>query len=482
MRLKLSYKLFGAFFLILVIVTGAMLLSQYIFARTFRNYIYQIELEKLKRLVPLLQQEYRSQGNWDGLKSNPQQWWRLTRALPKDKLPPPPSPFEGAPPKRPKPPPGHVPPPDGGPPPGALPGVLLMDARHQAVVGIPAPDDPRDAIAIEVDGEIVGWLGMHKHEPFKSGRPAVLFERQARQLSLLGVVVIGLTALIAFLFSRSLLRPIRQLIRGTRELSQRNFTIRIDSVAGDELGQLAENFNTMAHTLENYEKMRLQWLTDISHELRTPLAVLRGEIEALQDGVREPTPAHLASLHTEIIGISRLVEDLHLLSMADSDQLLMNKQRISPCAVLAAVIESYHIRLDQCRIMIDAQYEAVGTEKIEGDADRLGQVFGNILENACQYVHPPGTLVISGHKDDHALTLRFEDTGPGVPEEALPRLFDRLFRVEASRSRNSGGSGLGLSICQHIIESHGGRIWAQSSPRGGLSIGIRLPLTKKRNG
>jgi two-component system sensor histidine kinase BaeS len=237
----------------------------------------------------------------------------------------------------------------------------------------------------------------------------------------------------------------------------------------------------MAQTLENYEKMRLQWLTDISHELRTPLAVLRGEVEALQDGVREPTPAHLASLHTEILGISRLVEDLHLLSMADSDRILMNKQQISACSVLKAVLESYRTRMDQCRITVHTRLDTVQSVRIEGDADRLGQVFSNICENACKYVHSPGRLSISGQADDHVLTFRFQDSGPGVPEEALPRLFDRLFRVDASRSRDSGGSGLGLSICRHIIEKHGGRIWAQRSPRGGLSIGIQLPLVRKKN-
>jgi two-component system sensor histidine kinase BaeS len=508
MRLKLSYKLFGAFFLILVIVSGAMMLSRYIFALTFRTYIHQEEQEKLKNLVPLLQEEYRSHGSWDGLKGDPQQWQQLTRAImgsgpppssfvtpptstlkpsspsfenppPNDFTPPPPS-FEKPPPNDLTPPSGNAFPPDG-PPPGGLPGVLLLDARHQAVVGILEPGDPRDAVAIEVDGEVVGWLGMRAHEPFESGRPAALFEHQARQLYLLGGVVIGLTAVIAFLFARSVLRPIHQLILGTRELSQRNFTVRIASAAGDELGQLAENFNAMAQTLENYEKMRLQWLTDISHELRTPLAILRGEVEALQDGVRKPTLANLASLHTEILGISRLVEDLHLLSMADSDRLLMNNQWICACNVLKTVIESYRTRMDQCRITVHTRLDTVQSVRIEGDADRLGQVFSNICENACKYVHPPGTLSISGQVDDHALTLRFQDSGPGVPEEALPRLFDRLYRVDTSRNRDSGGSGLGLSICRHIIENHGGRIWAQRSPQGGLAIEIQLPLARKKN-
>lgn len=480
MRLKLSYKLFCAFFLILMIVSGAMLLSRYIFALTFENYIHQEELDKLKSLVPLLQEEYRVRGNWDGLIGNPWQWGRLMRLARWSEPPPLPPQFEGVPPNEFKPPSGNAHQPDG-PPPGGPPGILLMDARHQAVVGMPGPDDPRDAVAIEVDGEVVGWLGLHIHEPFKSGRPAALFEHQGRQLYLLGGIVVGLTAIIAFFFSRSLLKPIHQLIQGTRELARRNFTVRINSAAGDELGQLAENFNFMAHTLENYEEMRLQWLTDISHELRTPLAVLRGEVEALQDGVREPTPANLSSLHAEILGISRLVEDLHSLSMADSDRLMMNKQRICPCSVLKTVLESYHTRLDQCRIKIDARFDTAQTVRIDGDADRLGQVFGNILENVCKYVHPPGTLSISGQADDHELIFRFQDSGPGVPEEALPRLFDRLFRVDASRNRDSGGSGLGLSICRYIIESHGGRIWAQRSPEGGLSIGIRLPLTRKNN-
>jgi two-component system sensor histidine kinase BaeS len=486
MKLKLSYKLFGAFFLILVIVSGAMILSRYIFALTFRNYLHQEEVAKLKRLVPLLQEEYRTHGSWDGLKGNPRQWQRLTRSVTGSGPFPPPPPFRGAAVRNVKPrsgdrsPPDAAPPPDA-PPPSGIPGALLLDARRQAVVGIPAPGDPVDAVAIEVDGEVVGWLGMHAHEPFKTGRQAALFEHQGRQLYMLGGVVIGLTAVIAYFFARSVLRPIHQLIRGTRELSRRNFTVRIESAAGDELGQLAENFNAMAQTLENYEKMRLQWLTDISHELRTPLAVLRGEVEALQDGVRTPTHANLTSLHTEIIGISRLVEDLHLLSMADSDRLLMNKQRICANTVLEAVIESYRTRTNQCRLTVLAQLDTVRSVRITGDADRLGQVFSNIVENACKYVHPPGTLSISGHVKDHALTFRFQDSGPGVPDEALPRLFDRLYRVDTSRNRDSGGSGLGLAICRHIIENHGGRIWAQSNAQGGLSIGIQLPLAQGKN-
>jgi two-component system, OmpR family, sensor histidine kinase BaeS len=482
MQIKLSYKLFGAFFLILAIVVGAMILSRYIFSLSFKAYIHQVELEKLQSLVPALQAEYRTHSGWGGISADSQRWQRLLRIVPdKDAFGPPP-PLPAEPPHGVKPPLGHEGPPLKDRPPGGPPEVLLIDARHRPIIGIPEPDDQAQLVAIEVEHHIVGWLGLHRHEPFKSGLPAVLLDRQARQLYLLGGVVIGLTALIAFLFSRHLLTPIHRLTRGTRELAERNFTVRIASTTGDELGQLAGNFNAMAHTLGNYENMRRQWLTDIAHELRTPLAVLRGEIEALQDGVRNPTPDNLASLHAEILRIGRLVEDLHLLSMADSDSLFLNKQWMSPSQVLKTTIETYQTRFAGREIKLDLQLDSIRDVRIKGDADRLGQVFTNILENACKYMHSPGILKISAYSDDQALNLYFQDSGPGVPAEALPRLFDRLYRVESSRNRDSGGSGLGLSICLHIIENHGGTIGAERSPMGGLFIGIRLPLTKLEKG
>ena len=480
MQIKLSYKLFGAFVLILAIVAGAMELSRTIFSRNFKEYIHQVEREKMKSLVPVLQEEYRSKGGWQDIASNPGQWRRLMRTVPeiREEIPPPP-------PRR-KAPGGLMPRPDGPhPPPTHMasqgpPGILLLDAEKRPVVGMPGSNDQTDLVSIEVDGQIVGWLGLHRREPFKSGPPAALLERQTRHIYLLSGAVIVLTALIAFLFSRHLLKPVKRLTQGTRELTNRNFSARIPPGTRDELGQLADNFNAMAHTLENFEKTRRQWLTDISHELRTPLAILRGEIEALQEGIREPTPQNLGSLHAEILRLSRLVEDLHLLSMADSDSLFLDIKRISPGEVLKKIALIYQPRFDQCRIDLKINLNDIKDVRIWGDNDRLEQVFTNILENACKYVPSGGSIRISGTAEGNLLNLNFEDSGPGVSETDLPRLFERLYRVDGSRNRGSGGSGLGLSICRHIIEHHDGNIWAEKSPMGGLSIFISLPLNKRK--
>ena len=460
MQIKLAYKLFGAFFLILTIVVGAMVFSRYLFFRNFRAYIQQEEIRRLEALVPALQEAYRASGSWEGVAADRERWRRQLQigAHVKKSIPPPP--LEGD--DR-----------------DAEPRVLLTDARHQPIIGTPEPDDQVELVAIAVEGQTVGWLGLRKREPFKSGPPAALIKIHTQQLYILGGAVIALTAFIAFLFSRHLLKPIQRLARGTRELAARNFKVRIESTTRDELGQLADNFNAMAGTLEDYETMRRQWLTDISHELRTPLAVMRGEIEALQDGIRAPSPGTLASLHAEVVRITKLVEDLHLLSMADSERLHFSRQWIFPGKVLQKAMASYRTRFDQHGIAVDLRLDGSEAARIKGDANRLEQVFTNIFENTCKYVPSKGILRIAGRIEDRGLVFQFADSGPGVPVEALPRLFDRLFRVDPSRSRASGGSGLGLSICRHIVEHHGGRIWADKSALGGLAISIVLPLFHK---
>ena len=475
MKIRLAYKLFGAFFMILAIVVGALVLARHLFSLNFRNYIEQMEMEKLESLIPVFQSYYQVNKSWQGIKSNPGQWQRLMNIPDNFNEPKPPSPADR---------PGMGPPPPDmdfkyerppqNRPHEMLHKVFLMDAQHHMIIGNSQGNELQPKMAIEVDGQVVGWLGIHRRQ--RRSPPDLLLERQSKQIYLLSAGVVGLTALIAFFFSRHLLKPIQRLTEGTNELASRNFKIRIPATTRDELGQLAGNFNAMAQTLENYEKARQQWLTDISHELRTPLAILRGEVEALQDGIRQTSPANLDSLHGEIIRISNLVEDLHLLSLADSDSLQLNIQQIDVRKILIALADDYQSRFEYKQLHTQINLKNIKDIPIKGDKNRLNQVFTNIFENARKYVDSPGLFTVSGQVEDNFLTVYFQDSGPGVSEDDLPRLFDRLFRVDTARNRDTGGSGLGLSICRHIIEIHRGKIWAEKSLMGGLSIGIKLPL------
>jgi two-component system sensor histidine kinase BaeS len=466
MKFKLAYKLFGALLLILLLVVGATVLSRYLFARNFKEYIHQVEIERLNSLAPLLQEAYQDHNGWEDVENNIGYWLRRMRHGRELPGMPPPGVRQND--DRTKP---HRPRPF-----GKRARYLLSDAQSRPIIGIPQPGDEPKLVEIKVDGRIVGWLGLTKIEPFRKGPPATFARQQLQFIYLLGGVVLTITVVTAILLTRHLLRPIKRLTEGTQAISDRDFSIRIEAASRDEFGLLAENFNSMAETLQAYEQLRRQWLSDISHELRTPLAVLRGEIESLLDGIRQPTMQNLKSLQSEIVHIGKLVEDLHLISMADSNNLKMNKQSLAPLGVLDIAADAFKSRLSQKQIQLDLHYAQLKGTRIHGDGDRLVQVFTNIFENACKYVHPPGRLSVIADADDRFVCIYFKDSGPGVPEESLSRLFDRLYRVDSSRGRDCGGSGLGLSICKHIVEHHGGIIWAENNADGGLTIAMQIPL------
>lgn len=196
----------------------------------------------------------------------------------------------------------------------------------------------------------------------------------------------------------------------------------------------------------------------------------------MQDGVRQPGEATLRSLHTEVLRLTKLVEDLHLLSLADCRNLRVEKAPVKPFDLLKEIVDQFRTRLEQKRIGVQL---ALGTDEpviLEGDADRLVQLFSNLIENSLRYTDSAGLLRIYARHTEDRLTICFEDSAPGVPEEALDRLFERLYRVDKSRSRELGGSGLGLAICKQIVEIHGGTIGAYDAPSGGLLIRIDMPL------
>ncbi len=353
--------------------------------------------------------------------------------------------------------------------------LTLFDINKKTVAGPASSPIDHTLKNIISDNQTVGWLGLKKEDQLTQPLDIAFLKQQAQAFYMTGALMLTLAAITAFFFARHLLAPIKQLTAGTRALKSRNFESRIPVKSKDELGQLASDFNQMAQTLENYEQMRHQWISDIAHELRTPLSVLQGEIEALQDGVRQINPDTLSSLHTEVSHLTRLVCDLHDLSLAESGSLHYSLEPVAPLALVRDIIKKFRPLFEARKIVLLDELDNEISQTIPGDSNRLVQVFSNLFENSLRYTEPPGTLKIRSSITSSGISLYFEDSAPGVSHESLKKLFDRLYRVDKSRSRAHGGSGLGLAICKSIIEAHNGTIRALKSPLGGVLFEITLP-------
>jgi len=302
-----------------------------------------------------------------------------------------------------------------------------------------------------------------------------------RQRVAFGVIAIGMLAaslLLAAGLAYWLTRRIRALATATNALIRGDYAVTLDVPGNDELARLAANVKMLAQTLDAARQSRQQWIADISHELRTPLSVLRAEIESLQDGVRPLDQAAVGSLCNETQRLARLVEDLHTLSLSDLGALSYRKEPADVAEVLSEAVEAKQRAIEDSGLKLDLKLDPGAM--VLADAARLTQVFANLLQNSLRYTAAPGTIMVRLRRDGGSIVIEWEDTSPGVPAGDLPRLTDRLFRVEGSRSRDGGGSGLGLAIARAIVEGHAGALTARPSALGGLCIEIVLPAIDGR--
>jgi two-component system sensor histidine kinase BaeS len=342
----------------------------------------------------------------------------------------------------------------------------------------PPPDMPREPLT--VNGKVIGWLAL--------GGPEVLFHSADRQFQAQQVratwIIVGFAALlaacVAVVLARVLLAPVRRLVLATHRLASGDYSIRVPDTGSDELHDLGADFNRLAISLGNAERSRRNVIADISHELRTPLAVLRGELEAIEDGVRKPNRTTLASLQAEVGLLSQLIDDLYELSLADIGALSFEKVRLDVAPVVEAAAESFRDRLADKKITLETDIGEAGIIML-GDPYRLTQLMKNLLENTLRYTDEGGKVRVAVARHEREVRIDVQDSHPAVPEPLLPHLFDRLFRVDPSRSRQSGGAGLGLALCKHIVSQHGGTIDALRSPLGGLWIAVRFATFEAKN-
>lgn len=349
--------------------------------------------------------------------------------------------------------------------------LMLLDAQRVAQIG--PPDRAAEALLtpIEAQGRLVGYLGRTARRELVESLENAISAQQGRQFAAVALGMLAAVLLNAALIAGWLTRRLAVVGAGAAAVAQGDYAVRLPARGHDELSRLTDDFNRMAGALQAAQAARQRWIADIAHELRTPLAGLRAEIEALQDGVRQPSPARFESLAQQVERLTRLVEDLRLLSLSDLGAL---DYRTEPLDLGLLVSEFLHHPPVPCPgLRLDLDLPA--GLRVQADAARLQQMLGNLLQNTLRYCDAPATLAVRLRRDGPALHLRWEDSPPGVAPEDLPRLTERLFRVEASRSRASGGSGLGLAIVRAIVEGHGGRLTASASALGGLAWDIALP-------
>ncbi len=359
------------------------------------------------------------------------------------------------------------------PPPFMMERIGLLDSARMPVLGPPPRNEPR-LLPIKLKGEVVGYLVVGTIEPFRSELDRQFADEQLEYLFLTALFSLLIAIIAALFLARLFNRPIARLVVMAAQLTQGRFDSRMATHSRDELGNLAADINILAETLEQNQNSRRQWIADISHELRTPLTVLIGELEAMEDGVRPLNTESMRSLAIEVKQLQRLVDDLYQLSLADLGSLSYEMESIAAFELLHGVLDGFENPIKQKQITLTVQCD--GDEPLVfADAQRLTQLLTNLLENSLRYTDAGGEIKVYCEVGA-TLAIHIEDSAPGVPAELIPHIFDRLFRVNRSRSREHGGSGLGLSIVQSIAKAHGGKLTAEPSVLGGLKISLQLPI------
>ncbi|MGR5500527.1 ATP-binding protein [Vibrio sp. DNB22_10_4] len=331
-------------------------------------------------------------------------------------------------------------------------------------------------VPIVKEGNTIGWLAVLQSRQVSNRLAESFMYSQTANIFTATVAAFVLTLIIAFITVKYLLTPLGALHRGATEIANGNLDHRIEQIGNDELTDLISSFNLLAASLAKQKEIREQWLSDISHELRTPVAVLRGEIEALQDGIRPMETKYLEGLHAQVTTLTQLIDDLHSLSISSNSAFRTNHRNDVVLAdIMDDLLARFELRFASKSLNVAKEYSSSIDTSVYVDAKLIQQVFQNLFENCFRYTNERGNIRITLRSKANELVAIIEDSAPGVPDESLPKLFDRLYRVDSSRSRASGGSGLGLAICQNIVEAHQGTIEASHSSLGGVKVVVRLP-------
>jgi signal transduction histidine kinase len=449
MRLSsFRWRIFLAFILVIGIVVGAvsLFINQSI-NTNIEHYEQKVAAERIERMQSILKQRYQQSQSWADIQPSVEQMGQLygLRIVVVEN------------------------------------GVVIGDSQKTYLGQNLIPDLPSDIIFI-IDRQPPA--GSPVPRPFERSFTGVREAKMAEFLSaltwsiiwagLVGVIIaIGLT----FLSSSRVTAPIYELAKAAGKFGQGDFSCRVSLKSRDELGKLASAFNTMAEDLEHADKLKKDMVADVAHELRTPLSNIRGYVEAIRDGVIKSDATTLQSIHQEVMPLSRLVEDLHELALAESGELSLSRAAADIREIAASAVKAMHSLAIAKKL--DVQLDLPERPALAmADTNRIGQVLRNLLANAANFTQEKGTITVSVKLLNSEVEVSVTDNGIGIPPDELPFIFERFHRVDKARSRDTGGSGLGLTIARQLVEAHGGSIRAESTQGEGSKFIFTLPAYK----
>ena len=350
--------------------------------------------------------------------------------------------------------------------------------------GAPAEQTPASPVPVLVDNRQVGALSMDDdmdgdmESPDLAGPAAgSVLSAVNRSLVWTGIAAAVLGTLLIALLSGRVLSPVQSLGAAALRLGRGDLTQRAPASGSAEIKQLAASFNAMAANLEEAERYRRDLAADVAHELRTPVSNIQGYLEAIKDGLLEPSGETIDVIYSQVTHLSRLVEDLRLLAQVESGALRLDRLPSPVPDLLQRCLDAARPRAEASGIQLSLATNPA-TPLVEMDSTRIAQVVDNLLDNAITHTPESGSVSIAAvPTGDGRVEVSVSDTGNGILEEDLPRLFDRFYRADPSRSRSTGGAGLGLTIAKQLVEAHGGTIEAASAPGSGSTFSFRLPVT-----
>ena len=495
--MRVQYKLFAITLLVSLILVASMLsLAQWSFDRGLLEHINRRAEQQYQGIAQQLLVIHEQDGNWQRLQRSPYLWEQVLRRAGIDHPPGPPGRRgrgEQRPPHR-----------DGfdrrpstrefgrqdpreknreherrpPPTPGGEPLAFVSVDKSHIAGRLPRPDHRR-YFEVKHQGVLLGYVVFANRERLMDDYDLDFSSELSRNLWWIAGLMILLSASLALPFSYLLLKPLRPIVGNIHKLAKGDFSVRLQTANKDEIGRVAEDINHLAQALEESETSRKTWLANISHELRTPLAVMRGELEAMLDGIREINHDNLSSAHQEALHLQRLVEDLYELTSSDIGALKYQKHDVDLLGLVEDDLERFSPLIEKAGLgySFNNQIDEEQGAWVNVDPARISQLIHNLLNNSVKYTDVPGHVNVALTVVDGFYELSVEDSAPGVQADELEKIFDHLYRAEQSRNRKTGGSGLGLAICKKIAEGHGGELVAESSSLGGIKMILRLPIS-----